>query len=194
MKIFGIVGLSFTVAATDLIGDADLVLKTNQNGGFTGDLKVFLAKNCEIEPPLGRICDYHFQQIITDLHDGGEYTLRLKDQVDAGSDQLLLTYRSEDEAIFDAMELLVHIVEPEAEIKIDLMNLEGGGEDHSVFDYDSQAHPCNSFYPRSSKCKFDTIYDLKQLHALKDISLFSGHVENRQKVMATWVNTLFYVI
>ena len=40
MKIFGIVGLSFTVAATDLIGDADLVLKTNQNGGFTGDLKV----------------------------------------------------------------------------------------------------------------------------------------------------------
>ena len=49
--------------------------------------------------------------------------------------------------------------------------------EHSVFDYDSIEYPCRSLYPLSSRCRFDTIYDLKTLHAIKDMSLFSGHVK-----------------
>ena len=40
MKAFGLIELGYFVFGSDLKGDADLVLKTNERGGFTGDLKV----------------------------------------------------------------------------------------------------------------------------------------------------------
>ena len=59
---------------------------------------------------------------------------------------------------------------------VDLKKLDGGGEDHSVFDYDSILKPCGSSYPRGSHCGFDRLYDLYTNKVKPHYSLFSGHV------------------
>ena len=42
------------------------------------------------------------------------------------------------------MELKVHVHndDTDAEVIVDLMDLDGGGEEHSVFDYDDKDYPC----------------------------------------------------
>lgn len=100
---------------------------------------------------------------------------RLPDQLDSTSDLLLMTYRSADEAIFSAMQLKVTPSNGATDI-INLMKLDGGGQDYTIFDYDGQLHPCNSGYFRKSSCRFDTVFDLKSRKEKPHYSLFSGHV------------------
>ena len=54
-----------------------------------------------------------------------------------------MTYRTSDEAIFSAMKLKVMPTSGSSDI-VNLMNLDGGGQDYTIFDYDSILHPCNS--------------------------------------------------
>lgn len=121
-------------------------------------------------PTRGYICDYRHEVAISQLQGSRQYVFRLPDQVDSNNDQILMTYRDGQEAIFDKIKLVI------GSTVVDLKKLDGGGEDHSVFDYDSILKPCGSSYPRGSHCGFDRLYDLYTNKVKPHYSLFSGHV------------------
>jgi len=165
-------------AAQAVMGPAELELTTTDRDGykgFSGGLKVYIARNCVNNPSKGFICDFKFQMTIPGQNGKTVKAYRLPDQVDSTSDVLLMTYRSADEAIFSAMQLKV-TPSNGATDRINLMKLDGGGQDYTIFDYDSILHPCNSGYFRKSSCRFDTVYDLKSRKEKPHYSLFSGHV------------------
>jgi len=165
-------------AAQAVMGPAELELTTTDRDGYKGfssGLKVYIGRNCVNNPSKGFICDFKYQMTIQGQNGKTVKAYRLPDQLDSSSDLLLMTYRSADEAIFSAMQLKVTPSNGATDI-INLMKLDGGGQDYTIFDYDGQLHPCNSGYFRKSSCRFDTVYDLKSRKEKPHYSLFSGHV------------------
>jgi len=168
-----IAALAFAGIADAATGYADLEMTTygsSSYNGFNGVLNVYLGKNCMTNPTRGYICDYKHQVSISQLQGSRTYQFRFPDQVNSNDDQILMTYRDNREAIFDKIKLTV------GSTTIDLKKLDGGGEDHSVFDFDTILKPCGSSYPRGSHCSFDKLYDLFTSKVKPHYSLFSGHV------------------
>lgn len=166
------------LAAEAVVGPAQLELTTTDRDGykgFSGGLKIFTARNCVNNPSKGFICDFKYQTTIANLSGGRITQHNLPVNIDSNNDLLLMTYRSSDEAIFSAMRLKVTPSSGSSDM-IDLMNLDGGGQDYTTFDYDSILHPCNSGYFRKTSCRFDVVYDLKSRKEKPHYSLFSGHV------------------
>jgi len=166
------------LAADALVGTAQLELTTTDRDGykgFSGGIKVFTGRNCVNNPSKGFICDFKYQTTIAGLSGGRITQHNLPVNVDSNNDLLMMTYRSSDEAIFSAMRLKVTTSNGSSDI-VDLMNLDGGGQDYTTFDYDSILHPCNSGYFRKTSCRFDVVYDLKSRKEKPHYSLFSGHV------------------
>lgn len=166
------------LAAEAVVGPAQLELTTTDRDGykgFSGGLKIFTARNCVNNPSKGFICDFKYQTTIANLSGGRITQHNLPVNIDSSNDLLLMTYRSSDEAIFSAMRLKVTPTSGTTDI-VDLMNLDGGGQDYTTFDYDSILHPCNSGYFRKTSCRFDVVYDLKSRKEKPHYSLFSGHV------------------
>ena len=58
----------------------------------------------------GKICDFDYVTSITGLEKIGEtYQIHLNQQIDVENDQLLMTYRSNDEAVFAGMRVFVDL-------------------------------------------------------------------------------------
>ena len=75
-----------------------------------GELKVFSGKGCATNPVTGKICDFDYVTSITGLEKIGEtYQIHLNQEIDVENDQLLMTYRSKDEAVFAGMRVFVDL-------------------------------------------------------------------------------------
>ena len=146
-----------------LLGPARLELETSNTSGYTGfngALKIYIGRNCVSNPSKGYICDYKYQMAVSGLQGGRIYEFDFPDQVDSRSDQILMTYRDQKEAMFSGMKLKVTPPGGGAAEIVDLKKLDGSTSNVSVFDYDSRDKPCGSSYPRNAVCRTDTMFDL----------------------------------
>lgn len=84
---------------------------------------MYLARNCNINTVTGRICDYKYLQYVTGLAQGKTYSYPLTQDVDPDNDQLIMTYRSPDAAVFSGMKLSVNL--GSSTRVIDLLKLDG---------------------------------------------------------------------
>ena len=82
---------------------------------------------------------------------GQTKAIRMEDMVDAHYDQILFSYRSKSEAMFSRMTLQVQPNNGGPQQVINLMNLAGGGQDYTIFDFDGIKKPCDSWW----SSKFD---------------------------------------
>jgi hypothetical protein len=175
MKVTGAL-LGFASAA---MGPASIEFQVANvsNAGFTGQLKVFIGRNCNTNVTSGRICDYKFQGSVSYSSNNQGYRFYMPDQVDPDNDMIFMTYRSSNEAIFSSIRMDVNL--STGTRIIDLMNFEGGKDNYLVFDYDSRAKPCNSSYPRGSQCIMDATFDLYTKKLKPHYSLLRGRVIKR---------------
>jgi len=170
--------LALASVSEALLGPARLELETSNTSGYTGfngALKVYIGRNCVSNPSKGYICDFKYQMAVSGLQGGRIYEFDFPDQVDSRSDQILMTYRDQKEAMFSGMKLKVTPPGGGAAEIVDLKKLDGSTSNVSVFDYDSRDKPCGSSYPRNAVCRTDTMFDLYTGKEKPHYSLLSGH-------------------
>lgn len=177
MKLSGAVLISAAAAA---VGPAifEATMATDSKAGFNGALKLYVGKDCQTNVTTGRICDYRYMQTVTGWQSGRSYSVDLKEQINPDFDQILMTYRNADEAVFSEMKVRVNLGSTTR--VINLMNLDGGGDDYLAFDYDTRKKPCGSSYPRGTSCSFDQTFDFYTMKVKPHYSLLRGHVNKRQ--------------
>ena len=75
-----------------------------------GELKIFSGKNCVNNPVTGKICDFEYLTSVSGLSQPGlTYQVALNTKIDLQNDQILMTYRSADEAIFAGMRISIDL-------------------------------------------------------------------------------------
>lgn len=189
MKLFNATVLVAAVSAQTGNATLEATVAYETHAEFYGQLKLYLGQNCNVNTLTGRICDYKYLRNISGLQKGMTYYFALSQDVDPDNDQLLMTYRSNDEAIFSGLKLSINTGSTNR--VIDLMNLEGGGDEFMAFDYDSRGEPCDSTYPRGTSCSFDQTFDFYSRKVKPHYSLLRGHVVKRQSdpLPAPWIGS-----
>jgi len=166
-------------SASAAVGRATLEwnVSSDSGAGSNGKLKLYLGRNCNINPINGRVCDYRYLQTVTGFVKGSGGRVDLTQDVDPDNDQLLMTFRDNDEVIFDAMKVNVQL--GSSSRLIDLFKLDGMKDSKLAFDFDSRNHPCHSSYPRNTQCVFDNTFDFFTGKMKPHYSLLRGHVVKR---------------
>jgi len=175
MKIFALFAASAQAAVGK--GTLELTVANESGAGFNGKLNIYLGRNCNINTTTGRICDYKYLQYVSGLSVGKTYSYPLSQDIDPDNDQILMTYRDGDQAIFSGMKLTVNL--GSATRIIDFFKLAGQDEKYMAFDFDSRNHPCHSSYPRGTSCSSDNTFDFYTMKTKPHYSLLRGHVVKR---------------
>ncbi|CBY23438.1 unnamed protein product [Oikopleura dioica] len=149
-------------------------IANTSKAAFSGELKIYVGKNCNTKVQKGKICDYSFDGSVTYAENKGltvnkGHYYEMTNPIEPSDDLIFMSYRNKDRAIFKGIRLRVETgIKKQTQI-IELFNSKSGmsrRDKYLIFQYHNNYNSCynpnGDRFPDNSRCIRDATFDLKE--------------------------------